>query len=125
MAKTSGDKCAKQNLGMIDTISYHTYYSIRFVTKLVKSLFFHCQTACCSFSTRVCLCKDNIQLLYSTHNKPSVIFVTPNACSIVYFCYRNIEEILAEKGETITKLKSDDIIELVAKDLTDGTKLEP
>lgn len=40
------------------------------------------------------------------------------------FCYRNIEEILAEKGETITKLKSDDIIELVAKDLTDGTKCD-
>lgn len=40
-------------------------------------------------------------------------------------CNRNIEEILEEKGEVVTKLKHDDIVELLTEDLiqsTDKTK---
>ena len=56
------------------------------------------------------------QLLYICYIKLAAV------CMLFIVYYRNIEEILAEKGERITKLKSNDIIELVAKDLTDGTK---
>ena len=72
------------------------------------------------------ICTLSLTTLVGLDKKKKFVFIILYIWVIVLSCYyhRNIEDILAEKGEAVTKLKYKDIVELVADDfieLADST----